>query len=175
MKNPRQPVTTISWPVGAQLYYLLLSHELSLANHGGQVSTAIRPSSRTKHAAARKLLSSFAEEEDRSRRRQDIINNKLYEIAMKVLFASKTTSDVDGLEEVLSKMFGKPVPPKEEILRHKWLGSEKAGHDVGVLAAAHDWRVKYYTHWKEIHASSTGMVAPRAGSVSRRRLKILAG
>jgi len=118
------------------------------------------------------MFSRFAKEEDCSERRH--ANNELWGGAMKVLSAYETTSDVDDLEEVLSRMFGKPAPPKEEILRHKWFESEKAGCDVGVLAAAHDWRVKYYAHWKEIHASSTETVTPRAGSVSRRRLEMLA-
>jgi hypothetical protein len=93
---------------------------------------------------------------------------------MKVLSESETTNDIDDLEEVLSRMFGRLAPPKEEILLHKWLESEKAGHDVGVLAAAYDWRVKYYAHWKETHRSPEEMVASKAGSVSRRRLEILA-
>ena len=93
---------------------------------------------------------------------------------MKALTESETASDVDDLEEVLSEMFGEPAPPREEILRHKWFESEKAGRDIGMLAAAYDWRVKYYAHWKQLHASPEATVAPTARSGSRRRLEILA-
>ena len=32
---------------------------------------------------------------------------------------------------------------REEILRHKWLESEKAGHDIGFDRALLDWIVKH--------------------------------
>jgi hypothetical protein len=32
---------------------------------------------------------------------------------------------------------------KDEILRHKWYESEKAGHDIGWERAAVDWMVRY--------------------------------
>lgn len=35
----------------------------------------------------------------------------------------------------------------EEILRHKWLESEKAGHDIGSRQAAEDWIARYYDAW----------------------------
>ncbi len=36
----------------------------------------------------------------------------------------------------------------EEILRHKWFESEKAGHDIGFDLAMIDWRLKHYTLWR---------------------------
>lgn len=38
---------------------------------------------------------------------------------------------------------------REEILRHKWLESEKAGFDIGFEKALLDWVVKYRGTWKE--------------------------
>jgi hypothetical protein len=35
-----------------------------------------------------------------------------------------------------------------EIERHKWLESEKAGHDIGGNRAAVDWLERYYDQWK---------------------------
>ncbi len=35
----------------------------------------------------------------------------------------------------------------EEILRHKWLESEKAGHDIGFDLAQVDWRIKHRPEW----------------------------
>jgi len=36
---------------------------------------------------------------------------------------------------------------REEILRHKWIESEKAGHDIGFERALIDWIVKYRSAW----------------------------
>ena len=35
----------------------------------------------------------------------------------------------------------------EEILRHKWFESEKAGYDIGFDLARVDWRLRHYPHW----------------------------
>ena len=32
---------------------------------------------------------------------------------------------------------------KQEILKHKWLESEKAGHDIGWDRAALDWMIRH--------------------------------
>jgi hypothetical protein len=37
---------------------------------------------------------------------------------------------------------------RDEILRHKWLESEKAGHDIGFEAALMDWIVRYRSAWR---------------------------
>ena len=36
----------------------------------------------------------------------------------------------------------------EEILRHKWIESEKAGHDIGYGAALLDWLLHHHKDWK---------------------------
>ncbi len=36
---------------------------------------------------------------------------------------------------------------REQILRHKWFESEKAGHDIGFELAQVDWRIKYRSQW----------------------------
>jgi len=36
---------------------------------------------------------------------------------------------------------------REEILRHKWIESEKVHHDVGFEYALVDWIVKYKAGW----------------------------
>lgn len=35
----------------------------------------------------------------------------------------------------------------EEILRHKWLQSEKAGYDIGYTAAMIDWNLRHRSGW----------------------------
>jgi hypothetical protein len=36
----------------------------------------------------------------------------------------------------------------EEIYKHKWIESEKDGHDIGMVNAAKDWHAKYFQDWK---------------------------
>ncbi len=47
---------------------------------------------------------------------------------------------------VLYKEF---LAEREEILRHKWIESEKAGHDIGFERALLDWILKYRSAWRE--------------------------
>ena len=37
----------------------------------------------------------------------------------------------------------------EEILRHKWFESEKAGRDIGFALAQVDWTIKHRSHWRK--------------------------
>ena len=46
---------------------------------------------------------------------------------------------------VLYKEF---LAEREEILRHKWIESEKIGHDIGFERALLDWIVKYRSTWR---------------------------
>jgi hypothetical protein len=47
---------------------------------------------------------------------------------------------------VLYKEF---LAEREEILKHKWLESEKAGTDIGFEKALLDWIVKHRSNWRE--------------------------
>jgi hypothetical protein len=38
---------------------------------------------------------------------------------------------------------------REEILRHKWIESEKAGHDIGFERALTDWIIKHRSAWRK--------------------------
>jgi hypothetical protein len=46
---------------------------------------------------------------------------------------------------VLYKEF---LAEREEILKHKWIESEKAGADIGFEKALLDWIVKYRSNWR---------------------------
>lgn len=37
---------------------------------------------------------------------------------------------------------------REEILRHKWIESEKVGHDIGFERALLDWVFKHRSQWR---------------------------
>ena len=47
---------------------------------------------------------------------------------------------------VLYKEF---LAEREEILKHKWIESEKAGADIGFEKALLDWIVKHRSNWRE--------------------------
>ncbi|HET7623773.1 MAG TPA: DUF4032 domain-containing protein [Verrucomicrobiae bacterium] len=38
---------------------------------------------------------------------------------------------------------------REEILRHKWIESEKAGRDIGFERALTDWIIKHRSKWRK--------------------------
>jgi hypothetical protein len=47
---------------------------------------------------------------------------------------------------VLYKEF---LAERAEILKHKWIESEKAGKDIGFEKALLDWIVKHRSNWRE--------------------------
>lgn len=49
---------------------------------------------------------------------------------------------------------------REEILKHKWIESEKAGHDIGFERALTDWIVRHRSKWrKERQAAASAQPA----------------
>ena len=56
-------------------------------------------------------------------------------------------------ESLLYKEF---LAEREEILRHKWIESEKAGHDIGFEKALLDWIVKHRSKWRRTRQPSNG-------------------
>ena len=44
---------------------------------------------------------------------------------------------------------------REEILKHKWIESEKAGHDIGFERALTDWIVKHRSKWRKTRQQAT--------------------
>jgi hypothetical protein len=45
---------------------------------------------------------------------------------------------------------------RDEILRHKWLESEKAGKDIGFERPLLDWLIKHRVSWREGRHPVTG-------------------
>ena len=48
-----------------------------------------------------------------------------------------------------SVLYREFLAEREQILVHKWLESEKAGHDIGFERALLDWIVKHRSAWRE--------------------------
>ncbi len=57
-----------------------------------------------------------------------------------------------------SLLFRQFQAQREEILKHKWYESEKAGYDIGFERALTDWTLKHRAQW---------LKAWRAGELSR--------
>ena len=47
-----------------------------------------------------------------------------------------------------SALYKQFLREREEILKHKWIESEKAGHDVGFEWALLDWNFNHRNNWR---------------------------
>ena len=65
---------------------------------------------------------------------------------MKAEMDSSDDADSHLKNSVLYKEF---LAEREEILKHKWIESEKAGSDIGFEKALLDWIVKHRSNWRE--------------------------
>lgn len=83
------------------------------------------------------------------------------------LISNKSTSSASKLLPQLatemkdsSLLFREIIEEREEILRHKWILSEKAGRDVGIYETMVDWvanhRSEWRKAWREKNASKKG-------------------
>jgi len=64
---------------------------------------------------------------------------------------SDATKDTATANDFLknSSLYREFQAEREEILRHKWIESEKAGHDIGFERALTDWIIKHRTNWRK--------------------------
>lgn len=62
---------------------------------------------------------------------------------------------------VLYKEF---LAEREEIMKHKWIESEKAGADIGFEKALLDWIVKHRSNWRDQRLKEVRSQAEGAGS-----------
>jgi len=46
---------------------------------------------------------------------------------------------------------------REEVLKHKWLESEKKGYDIGYSTALIDWIIKYRKNWRNYRKNCKGL------------------
>jgi hypothetical protein len=67
----------------------------------------------------------------------------------------KDNLEMPSLEEDQSQFVKNSVLYKEflaeraEILKHKWIESEKAGRDIGFEKALLDWIMKHRSNWRD--------------------------
>ncbi|MEY2484808.1 MAG: hypothetical protein QOG67_2862 [Verrucomicrobiota bacterium] len=54
-----------------------------------------------------------------------------------------------------SVLYREFLAEREEILKHKWIESEKAGTDIGFEKALLDWILKHRSNWREKRMKET--------------------
>ena len=59
------------------------------------------------------------------------------------------TQDAQSLFVRNSTLYKEFLAEREEILKHKWIESEKAGKDIGFEKALLDWIVKHRSNWRD--------------------------
>ena len=64
---------------------------------------------------------------------------------------SEDTKEPLSANELLknSSLYREFQAEREEILKHKWLESEKAGRDIGFERALTDWIIKHRSKWRK--------------------------
>ncbi len=58
-----------------------------------------------------------------------------------------------------SMLYREFLAEREEILRHKWIESEKVGHDIGFERALLDWVMRHRTSWRTTRVRQSTSVA----------------
>jgi hypothetical protein len=58
-----------------------------------------------------------------------------------------------------SALYQEFLAERAEILRHKWIESEKVGHDIGFEKALLDWIVKHRAGWRALRQNKPGAAA----------------
>ncbi len=67
----------------------------------------------------------------------------------------KESRDMPAVQEAESQfarnstLYKEFLAEREEILKHKWIESEKAGTDIGFEKALLDWIVKHRSNWRD--------------------------
>lgn len=70
---------------------------------------------------------------------------------------STNVKDPSSANDLLknSSLYREFQAEREEILRHKWIESEKAGRDIGFEQALTDWIIKHRSNWRRNRQTSS--------------------
>jgi len=71
----------------------------------------------------------------------------------KLMTRAQASSDAADLLKN-STLYREFLAEREEILRHKWIESEKQWRDIGFEKALLDWMLKHRTTWRQFRAAS---------------------
>jgi len=69
---------------------------------------------------------------------------------------SSPAKDSSSANDLLknSSLYREFQAEREEILKHKWIESEKAGRDIGFEQALTDWIIKHRASWRKNRQST---------------------
>ena len=67
--------------------------------------------------------------------------------------AKESSSANDLLKN--SSLYREFQAERDEIMKHKWIESEKAGRDIGFEQALTDWIIKHRSHWRKARQAGT--------------------
>ena len=70
---------------------------------------------------------------------------------------SEQTKEPCSTDDLLknSSLYREFLAEREEILKHKWIESEKAGRDIGFERALTDWIIKHRSKWRRSRQPAT--------------------
>jgi len=70
---------------------------------------------------------------------------------------SSERSDASSANDLVknSTLYREFQAEREEILKHKWIESEKAGYDIGFERALTDWIVRHRSKWRRARQSQS--------------------
>ncbi len=70
---------------------------------------------------------------------------------------SEQAKDAQSSDDLLknSSLYREFQAEREEILKHKWIESEKAGMDIGFERALTDWIIKHRSKWRKGRQAAT--------------------
>lgn len=67
-----------------------------------------------------------------------------------LMLSGMTATPDEGTNLVRNSMLYREfLAEREEILRHKWIESEKVGHDIGFERALLDWVMRHRGGWRD--------------------------
>ncbi len=77
-------------------------------------------------------------------------------VANQVLYMSNDSKATPSGNELLtnSSLYREFQAEREEILKHKWIESEKAGRDIGFERALTEWITHHKTKWLKTRQSA---------------------
>src|SRR5437899_10631508 len=73
------------------------------------------------------------------------------QIRCRFIFMADEHKDQPSSGDLLknSNLYREFQAEREEILKHKWIESEKAGRDIGFERALTDWIIKHRSKWRK--------------------------
>ena len=84
------------------------------------------------------------------------IDTRLYHDTINSMTPPSASPDAGHLLKN-SSLYREFLAERDEIFRHKWIESQKAGRDIGFERALLDWMMKHRAQWRQARAASKAM------------------